>query len=324
MRAIAVAVLAVAAAVAAAGPFIAPYPDGQQFQDRVFAPPMPLRVVDDAGHWQTPFAYRIRLLDRLERRYEEDRSRHVELAWFTGGRLVAPKQESDGPLLLLGADGLGRDILSRLVHGARISLMIAVCAALGALAIGSLVGAAAGFLGGILDESLMRFSDFVIVLPATYVILALRAAMPLVLPTMAVFLLMVGIFALIGWPHIARGVRAIVSAERNSEYTTAAASIGAGRARVLFRHVLPAAGGFLTVQGTLLLPAFIIGEATLSYVGLGFAEPTATWGTMLNQAADVRAMVEYPWLLAPAAAIVAVVLAVNIVAARRDVTRLTA
>ena len=190
---------------------------------------------------------------------------------------------------------------------------MAVVAALLALLIGGLCGAAAGTVGGLTDELLMRLADFVLVLPALYVVLALRAVTPLVLSSSAVFALMTGVFAVVGWPYVARGVRAIVVSERRQDYALAARAIGVGRWRLLTRHLLPASFGFLAVQSTLLIPGFILAEATLSFVGLGFADPTASWGVMLQEASNIRAIADFPWLLSPAATIVMVVLGVNLV-----------
>jgi peptide/nickel transport system permease protein len=168
------------------------------------------------------------------------------------------------------------------------------------------------------DEGVMRVAEFVIALPAIYVVLALRAALPLVLSPASVFWTMVGVFALVGWPVSARGVRAIVARELTEEYAEAARSIGASRTRLLLHHLLPAARGFLVVQATLLLPAFILAEATLSYIGLGFGEPTPSWGVMLQEAGRGPILAEAPWLISPAVGIVLVVLAVNLVAPDRD------
>jgi peptide/nickel transport system permease protein len=184
---------------------------------------------------------------------------------------------------------------------------------LGALLVGALVGGLAGYAGGAIDHALSRFTDFVLVLPAIYVALALRAAMPLVLSPATVFVLLASIFALLGWPIVARGVRAIVASEREREYVTAGRALGATPWRLLTRHLLPATGGYLAAQATLLLPAFIMAEATLSYVGLGFPDTVPTWGTMLQEAANISLVVDAPWMLAPAAAIFLVVLGVNLV-----------
>jgi peptide/nickel transport system permease protein len=145
-----------------------------------------------------------------------------------------------------------------------------------------------------------------------YVALVMRAMMPLALPPATVSVMMATIFALVGWPFVARGVRGLVVAERQREYVLAARSLGAGPVRILSRHLLPACAGYLLMQATLLLPAFILGEATLSYAGLGFPDHVATWGTMLTDAASINAMTRFPWTTVPALAIFGVVLTANI------------
>jgi len=304
--------LAATACAALAAPLLAPHDPGHQFRDYLFAPPMRPHVIDADGRWRLPFVYRWTLVSRLEGRFEEDRSRPVPLVWFSGGRVVRAADEEGGPWLPLGGDRFGRDVLARVLHGARVSLGLSALASLGALVIGIAVGGLAGYAGGALDEGLMRFAEFVLVLPLIYVVLALRAALPLVLSPTAIFLLMTGIFALVGWPYLARGVRAIVASERERDYAVAARSLGAGHLRLLVRHLLPAARGFVATQVTLLVPAFILAEATLSYVGLGFPDDIASWGSMLHEAANVAAIAEFPWTLAPAAAIFIVVLGVNL------------
>jgi peptide/nickel transport system permease protein len=133
-----------------------------------------------------------------------------------------------------------------------------------------------------------------------------------------VFLILAGIFAVVGAPFVARGVRAIVRTERQLDYATAARSLGAGHLRLVARHLLPATAGFLAVEATLLVPAFIVAEATLSFVGMGFPDPMASWGTMLHDASNVRVFADFPWLLSPAAAMFLVVLALNLVLERAD------
>lgn len=308
-----VALLVAIVIIAAGASIIAPHNPGRQFADFSYAPPMPPRIVDAGGHWRRPFVYPMRLTDRLERRFSEDRDHPVPIEWFSSGAL-ARIDESSGPWLPLGGDALGRDIFSRLVRGARLSLGVSAMAATGALLLGAVVGALAGFRGGRVDDLLMRAADLVLVLPAIYVMIVLRAAMPLVLSTAEVFWTMVGVLAVAGWPYVARGVRAVVAVERSKEYAEAARAIGAGSWRILLRHLLPASRGFLVVQATLLLPAFILAEATLSFVGFGFAEPTPSWGVMLQGAGQAGTLAEAPWLLSPAAAIVLSVLALYLAA----------
>ena len=158
----------------------------------------------------------------------------------------------------------------------------------------------------------MAVSDFIVILPVAYVLVTLRAAMPLHLTSVIVFWTMVVVLAAATWPLPARGVRAIVAAERNQAYAEAAYAAGAGPLRILLRHLLPAARGHLATQAFLLFPAYILAEATLSFLGLGFAEPAASWGVMLHDSARVAAIVEAPWLLTPAVAVVVAVFATHL------------
>ncbi|HXH24904.1 MAG TPA: ABC transporter permease [Vicinamibacterales bacterium] len=310
MKPVGVILLLLVAAVAAAAPWIAPNPPTRRFPELLYAPPTPIHLFGPSGG--AAYIHPWRLVNRLERRFEPDHRRVVPLRWFTSGALVTADPDGGAPLLLLGADGFGRDIFARLVHGARPTLLLAATATVAASLLGALAGAVAGYRRGWVDAVLSRCSEFVLVLPTIYVALALRAVVPLVLPPAAVFALLAAILTLLGWPIVARGVRAIVLVEREREYAVAARALGAGGARLLWRHLLPAARGYIGTQAALLLPAFILAEATLSYVGLGFPDSSPTWGTMLQEAANVALLGDAPWTLAPAAAIFVVVLAANL------------
>jgi peptide/nickel transport system permease protein len=312
MRRLGVVILVLVVVAGAAAPYLAPHDPSQTFRDYAFAPPMRPHVVDADGRLRAPHVIPMRLESRIERQYREE-GPPVPLGLLVRGRLVGAADESRGPWLALGADSSGRDLLARLLYGTRTSVAVALLATLIAIALGAVVGGVAGYTGGSLDGVLMWVAELVVVLPAVYVVLALRAALPLVLPAWAVFLLMSGIFGLVGWPWVARGVRGIVAAERSRDYRAAARSLGASHARVLFRHLLPACGSFLAMQSVVLVPAFIVAEATLSFVGLGFPDAVPSWGSMLMDAADVSAIRQFPWTLAPAAAIFAVTLGANLV-----------
>ena len=212
--------LALLALLVAVAPGIAPYGPGQQFPGFQYAPPMRPHVVDANGTWHRPFAYAVRVDDPLERRYSEDRS--VRVTSFSDPQ----------PWFLLGSDALGRDVLSRLLIGARLSLGIALSATLCALAFGAAVGALCGYAGGWIDALLMRLADAVLVLPAIYVVLALRGALPLVLETTEVFIALVAVLSLVGWPVVARGVRRSCAGERRQSVAGDDAAPSAGGARV--------------------------------------------------------------------------------------------
>lgn len=311
MRRVARVVLGGLVCGALAAPWISPQDPHEQFTDRSYAPPSRVHV-RHGDSWHAPFVYRQVLIDRVTRQFDEDTSTRVPLRWLSDGRLVSV-EHGGGPLLWLGADGLGRDVWSRLWHGARLSLGVALAGALGALLIGTFLGALAGAMRGLADMAITGVADFVIVLPAVYLVLVLRAAMPLVLDTSVVFLLMTILFAIAGWPHVARGVRAIVATERQRDYAEAARAAGAGHVRLL-GHLVPAAYGFLRTELVLLVPALLVAESTISFLGLGFPEPKPSWGLMLRDASSVSAMQLAPWMLSPALLLFAGVLALQQVA----------
>jgi peptide/nickel transport system permease protein len=299
-----------------AAPWVAVNDPAIQHRQHLLAPPMPVRIVDAQGRWTWPFVYPLRSVSLLERRFEEDRAQPMALRFFEGGRAVTATDVGRGPWLPLGADRLGRDEWARLVYGARLSLSVAAAAVGGSMAIGILIGLVAGMTRGLVDALLMRLAELILVLPVLYVVLAVRAALPLVLEPPTVFLLVTTALAALGWPAVARGVRAIVVRETALEYVLAARAAGASPLRVAFLHVLPATLAFLRTLALLLVPAAILAETTLSFVGLGFEPDRPSWGTLLQEASDVRLIADAPWLLSAAGAIVVVVLGINLLTLR--------
>ncbi len=300
--------------LAATAPWITSNSPERPFDDRAFAPPMRVHVRDAEG-WHAPFVYRQQLVHRTRRIYVEDHVARVPLRWLSTGRLVSIDPAA-GPLLWCGADALGRDLCARLVYGARLSLGVAVLGASGALLLGALLGGVAGATGGRLDTLIMTVADFVLVLPVVYLVMVLRATRPLVISPAEVFWLMATLFALAAWPDVARGVRAIVATERTRDYAAAARALGAGPWRVI-TQLLPAAYGFLRIEFVLLIPALLVAESTISFVGFGFEGATPSWGGLLKDSEALTAMYSAPWLLLPAAALFVVVLALQTVAGSR-------
>lgn len=294
------------------GDRVAPNSAAEQFHDSAWAPPMPLRL--DGG---SVVAHPLRLESRVDRRFTEDTSRRIDIDWFSRGRLISPRPDIPDPLLLLGADALGRDVLARVAGAARWSLGVAVAGACLAIALGALFGALAAAGSRVLDRLVVSSATALATLPVVYIVLTLRAALPLVMAPRDVFLVLALLFGLVGWPLTARGVRGILLRERSLDYAQAARAAGASPLRIMLVHLLPAASGFLVTQFLILIPGFLLSEVTLSFLGLGFPEPTPSWGTMLQEASNVRVMSEAPWLLAPAAAIALTSLALHLAAGAR-------
>jgi peptide/nickel transport system permease protein len=309
MKRAAAIVLTALAAMAILAPLVAPHDANSRFTDHPHAPPTRLRLLHD-GAIRTPFFYPQRLADRLEERYAEDRATPIGVEWLSRGRLLVEPTGAP-PLLLAGADAAGRDVFARTLAGARVSLGIGLLAVVAAAVLGLIVGGLAGAQGGWIDATVMRVADVAAVLPAIYIVVALRAALPLVLPPMTTLALVTAILTVVATPWIARGVRAIVAAERAAMHVEAARAAGASRWRILTRHLLPATRGYVVTQATVLFPTAVVAEATLSFVGLGLPDTVPSWGTALQEAANVTALSAFPWILLPAAGVFLVTWSVN-------------
>lgn len=320
--------------VAVFADFLSPYDYRAQSRREPFAPPSTLRFRDAQGQWHArPFIYARRLIDPLERRYEEDAQRRYPLEFFAQGALyklfglfstnlhlfgVRGDGDDESPRVsLLGTDALGRDRLSRLIIASRFSLLVGPLGTLLASLLGILIGCVSGYAGRSLDSILMRVADVMLALPAMVMILASRAAFPLELPPARAAILLVGIFVVLGWAEMARLARGLVLELRAREFVIAAVSLGMSPARVLFRHILPNAARPLIAQTLLMLPAFLLSETALSFLGVGLQEPEASWGSMLTAAADVSLFErgQTLLLLSPALAIVVFVFGVRLLSA---------
>jgi peptide/nickel transport system permease protein len=212
----------------------------------------------------------------------------------------------------LGSDWNGRDILSRLIYGSRVSLSIGLLGVMISFTIGMIVGGISGYFGGRLDTFLMRLVEVIMCFPDFYLMLALRAAFPLELPSTVIYLLIVGIMSFIGWAGMARVIRGIVLSVREREYVLAAKAYGVTHIAIIIKHVLPNTFSYAIVAATLSIPGYILGEAALSLLGLGINEPHASWGNMLTAAMNLSDMVQHPWILVPGIAIFVTVMAFNL------------
>lgn len=301
--------------------FAAPYDPVEQARAFPYAPPTPLRFVDADGRFHVrPFVYGVMPDPDNFDGYVEDTTRRFPVQLMVTGaaytllpgiqsRIHLFGVDSPGRTSLLGTDGFGRDVLSRLLHGGRVSIGAGLVATSCALLVGVTFGTLAGFFGGRIDAALMRAADLFMAIPWLYLLFAVRAALPLHLDTRATFLLLVAVLGVVGWARPARLVRGIVLSARERTYVTAAKSFGATSPYLLRRHVLPQALGVVLTQAGLLVPQYILAEVTLSFLGLGVGEPTPSWGAMLGSLQQYSVLTSYWWMFTPAVALVAVAVA---------------
>lgn len=304
-------------------PFLAPYSHKEQYRRLFYAPPQTPRFLDREGVWHArPFVYALeRSPESLTYRETDERIplgllvRGHEYVWMkkVWDRHLFGALDPDRQVFLLGTDGLGRDLLSRVLYGAQFSLTVGIVGIVLTMVIGVSLGAVAGYLGGWTDSVLMRLADLFLSLPGLFLVLGIRAVFPREMSLTELYWLIALVFSLIGWASVGRVVRGQVSSLRTRPHVQAALAAGSSHFRVLWRHILPFTSNYLVVQGTLLIPAFILGEVTLSFLGVGVQQPDASWGTLLVAASSVRNLSAHPWLvITPAVFIFLTVLAFNV------------
>ena len=219
----------------------------------------------------------------------------------------------EGQMFLLGTDKLGRDLLSRILYGGRISLTVAALTALISLGAGTIVGLISGFYGGIVDMFSQRIVELFIIIPSIPLGLALAAFLPPDLPPAIVIFGLALVLSVVRWAYVTRQVRGKALSIRESEFVMAARSIGASTPRILFKHVLPPIYAHLIVLATLTIPQAMLAEAGLSFLGFGIRPPMTSWGLLLRRARQAQIIEIYPWTMLPGAAIMITVLALNFI-----------
>ena len=298
--------------------FVAPYEPAAQNRDFPYVPPTRLHFVDVRGHLHLrPFIYQYVARPDSLYEYSETRDREYPVHFFTPGSeyKIAARLPShthlfgvDAPaqIFLAGTDNFGRDQFSRILFGGQISVAAGLLATAISLLFGVCVGCLSGFYGGWIDESAMRLAELFLVLPWLYVLLAVRAFLPLHLSPEQTFLLLVAVIGTIGWARPARLVRGIVLSAKSRKYVTASRGFGASDAYMLRRHILPHTYGTLLTQAAVLVPQYVVAEVTLSFFGLGLSEPMPSWGNLLANLQQYNVLVSYWWTFAPAIALVLV------------------
>jgi peptide/nickel transport system permease protein len=217
-------------------------------------------------------------------------------------------------LFLLGTDGYGRDQLSRLLYGGRLSLLAGLLATALSLGLGVMLGALAGFYGGWVDEVLMRATELFLALPWLYLLFAIRAFLPLEISAEQAFLLLIAVVGVVGWARPARLVRGVVLSARQRPFVQVARGFGASDFYLLRRHVLPQAFSVILTQAALLAPQYVLAEVALSYLGLGVGEPTPSWGNMLAALQQYHVLASYYWMFLPGLAMVPLFLGYHLLA----------
>jgi len=294
--------------------FFAPYDPAAQDRQHPYAPPMRLHFVDATGRAHLrPFFYALAPRAGSFAEYEENRANAIPVRLFVRGAPysvlgVLPLRThlfgAEAPIYLLGSDGYGRDLLSRVLFGGQTSLLAGLIGAGLTLSIGLCIGAAAGFWGGWKDEALMRVAELFLALPWIYLLFAMRAFLPLAVPPLKAFLLVVVVIGAVGWARPARMVRGIVLSAKERDFVRAARGFGASGSYLLRRHILPETSGVLLTQAAILVPQFVLAEMTLSFLGLGVPEPVPSWGNMLASLQHYNVLVSYWWMYLPALAMV--------------------
>jgi peptide/nickel transport system permease protein len=227
-------------------------------------------------------------------------------------RLIGPVNQGD-PMYLLGADRLGRDLLSRIVYGTRISMSIGLIGVALSLLLGIILGGISGYYGGRIDNAIQRVIEFILSLPTTPLWLGLAAALPPSWPPLRIYFCITIILSLYGWTNLARVVRGRFLSLRTEDFVTAARLDGASEPRIIFRHMAPSFVSHIIAEVSLAIPTMILAETALSFLGLGLQPPIVSWGVLLQEAQNIRSIATAPWLFAPGIAVIIAVLALNFV-----------
>ena len=308
--------------------FVAPYNPEQFFPKYKYAPPSPIHIRDEARNFQRPFVYQIvreRDPETLASTYTENKEIIHPIRFFVQAGeyemwglwpislhlfgLDAPHEEQG--VFLFGADRLGRDVFSRVVYGARISLSIGLLGVFITMILGVLIGGISGYYGGTIDNVIQRMIEFIRSIPAIPLWMGLSAALPANWPVIRVYFGITLILAFLNWDGLARVVRGRFLSMREEDFVLSARLVGSSEMRIIVRHMVPSFLSYIIASLTLAIPGIILAETGLSFLGLGLRAPAISWGVLLQEAQNLKSLALAPWVFWPGVAVIFSVLCFN-------------